>query len=131
MNTLILIAICLIIGIALAHSWLGERYIVTRLLRRQDLPKLFGSDTFTKQTIRYAWHLTTIAWLGFAGLLVFLTGFFQSISTTQGILFSIIITFIVSSILSLIFTRSRHLSWIIFLIIVVLCFLAALFQPTI
>jgi branched-subunit amino acid ABC-type transport system permease component len=131
MNTLILIAICLIIGIALAHSWLGERYIVTRLLRRQDLPKLFGSDTFTKQTIRYAWHLTTIAWLGFASLLVFLTGFFQSISTTQGILFSIIITFIVSSILSLIFTRSRHLSWIIFLIIVVLCFLAALFQPTI
>jgi hypothetical protein len=131
MNTLILIAICLIIGIALAHSWLGERYIVTRLLRRQDLPKLFGSDTFTKQTIRYAWHLTTIAWLGFASLLIFLTGFFQSISTAQGILFSIIITFIVSTILSLIFTKGRHLSWIVFLIIVVLCFLAALFQPTI
>jgi hypothetical protein len=131
MNILVLITVFLIIGIALAHSWLGEKYIITRLLRRDDLPKLFGSDTFTKQTIRYAWHLTTIAWLGFASLLIFLTGFFQSISTAQGILFSIIITFIVSSILSLIFTRSRHLSWIIFLIIVVLCFLAALFQPTI
>ena len=63
------LAAILILAIALAHSYLGERYILIRLFR-QPLPKLFGSDDFTKRTLRFAWHVTSIAWLGFAALLL-------------------------------------------------------------
>lgn len=45
----------------IAHSYLGERYILTRLFRRDDLPRLFGGTAFTTATLRFAWHLTTIA----------------------------------------------------------------------
>jgi hypothetical protein len=49
--------------LGLAHSVLGERYLLIRLFRRPDLPTLFGGTAFTTQTLRFAWHLTTvIAW---------------------------------------------------------------------
>src|SRR5206468_8567350 len=50
----------LVLGLAVFHSLLGELYLVRRLLRRTDLPHLFGDDSFTRLTIRYAWHLLTI-----------------------------------------------------------------------
>ena len=55
-------AATLAVGVGLAHSYLGERYILTRLFRRTPLPPLFGSDTFTRRTLRFAWHITTVAW---------------------------------------------------------------------
>lgn len=56
--------------IGVVHSYLGERYILIRLFRRDNLPKLFGSDWFTKRTLRFAWHLTTIAWWGYGAMLL-------------------------------------------------------------
>ena len=63
------LAALLIVALGLAHSVLGERYILVRLFRRSDLPKIFGSSDFTVQTLRFAWHITTVAWFGLAGLL--------------------------------------------------------------
>jgi hypothetical protein len=54
-------------GYGLAHSVLGERYVLMRLFRRTDLPKLFRGAELTIRTLRFAWHLTTIAWQGAAG----------------------------------------------------------------
>ena len=65
----LLVAATLLAVTAAAHSVLGERYILVRLFRRDDLPRLFGSDAFTKRTLRFAWHLTTIAWFGLAAIL--------------------------------------------------------------
>ncbi len=48
------------IALAFALSILGEKYILIRLLRR-DLPNLFSGDSFTKQTLRFAWRSP---WLG-------------------------------------------------------------------
>jgi len=59
-NTFLAAAALLIPALGAAHSVLGERYILIRLFRRSDLPKLFGSDTFTRRTLRFAWHLTTV-----------------------------------------------------------------------
>jgi len=50
----LLIAASLATLLAAAHSYLGERYILIRLLRREDLPKLFGGVEFTKHTLRFA-----------------------------------------------------------------------------
>ena len=59
----------LLIVIGIIHSYLGEKYILIRLFRRENLPHLMGSDWFTKQTLRFAWHITTLAWFGFAAIL--------------------------------------------------------------
>src|SRR5713101_8392255 len=70
MNSALVTATGLILALGAVHSILGERYILIRLFRRSDLPKLFGTDLFTRRTLRFAWHLTTLAWLWFAALLV-------------------------------------------------------------
>src|SRR5258706_16436219 len=66
---LLLFTAALVIAVGCAHSYFGERYILIRLFRRTDLPKLFGDISFTTRTIRLAWHLTTIAWWAVAAIL--------------------------------------------------------------
>jgi hypothetical protein len=103
----------LAVGIALAHSWLGERYILVRLLRRPDLPPLFGSDIFTKRTLRFAWHLTTVAWCGLGALL--LRAAWRPAADTSATTQIVAATFLVSAVVAGIGSRGRHFSWIIFL----------------
>ena len=68
MSGLLLAAAVLLALIALAHSALGERYILTRLFRRGELPRLYGSDWFTRRTLRFAWPvflaIALLVWLG-------------------------------------------------------------------
>ena len=109
---MLFIAIILLLMIGLIHSYLGEKYLLIRLFKRTDLPKLLGSDLFTKQVLRFAWHLTTIAWWGFAAILAVLIT--PSIAIKNEIL---LIIFALSAILSLYFARGKHLSWLFFLII--------------
>ena len=108
-------AACLAFLIGLAHSVLGERYILIRLFRRDNLPKLLGTDFFTKGTLRFAWHLTTTAWWGFAVILVALSEDLTNMKTA--LLYIISVVFFVSGLMSAGFTRLKHLSWIIFFLI--------------
>lgn len=124
MTILLISAAILTIAIGIAHSWLGERFIIRRLLRRTDLPELFGDDSFTRQTVRFAWHLTTIAWFGLAAVLVMLSGAVVGIRVSDGVVFAVAQTFIMSAVLALILTRGRHLSWIVFAVIAALCLIA-------
>lgn len=124
MNGLLIAAAVLTIVIGIVHSWLGERFIIRRLLRRTDLPKLFGDDTFTRRTLRFAWHLTTAAWFGLAAILVTLSGVIAGVRVSDGVVFAIAQTFIASAALALILTRGRHLSWVVFSIIAALCLVA-------
>ena len=109
MEGLLYSAAILAVSLGVAHSVLGERYILTRLFRRNDLPKLFGSPEFTIQTLRFAWHITTVAWTGLAALLV-LAG--RGTLTTSGMLQTIGLTFLASCFLPLVWTRGKHLSWL-------------------
>lgn len=101
----------LAVAIAIAHSVLGEKYILTRLFRRKDLPRLFGGTQFTTRTLRFAWHITTVAWIGLAALLVHAG---SGDPTTSGMLRIIGVTFLVSGLLPLFATRGRHLAWVVF-----------------
>lgn len=113
-------------GVGLAHSVLGERYILMRLMRR-DLPKLFGRDAFTKRTLRFAWHLTTIAWWGFAAQMAWAAGALGR-GTGQdpdaALLQPIAWTFLVSAIVAAAASRGRHLAWIVFAAIATCAWLA-------
>lgn len=57
-----------------AHSYLGERYILIRLFKRDNLPKLFGGTEFTTGTLRFAWHLLTLVWWGIAVVVLLASG---------------------------------------------------------
>lgn len=114
MEIYLYLAALLVIGIGIAHSYLGERYILVRLFRRKDLPKLFGSDDFTVRTLRLAWHLTTVAWWGFAAILILLAN--PPVNTgTVG--FIIGTTFLLHFAIAIYGSRGKHLSWLVFLAI--------------
>lgn len=122
MTALLYIAAALLLLIGIVHSWLGEKYILMRLLRRDDLPKLFGGTAFTRRTLRWAWHLTTVAWWGFAALLLLLANPpLQAASV--GIVISIIFT--LHGLIALVGSRGQHLSWIVFLAIGLCTYLAS------
>jgi len=112
----------LAIFLGLVHSYLGERYILTRLFKR-ELPKLLGSDWFTKRVLRFAWHLTTVAWWGFAGILFILSSPGEHIQ--KQILMVIAAVFLVSGLFSVMFTKGKHISWIFFWLISGLSFYVA------
>ena len=99
---------------AVLHSYLGERFILIRLFRRSNLPHLFGSDVFTKRTLRFAWHLTSVAWCGFGALLVLLA---RQPSLGEGARITLLVitwTFGVSAVYAFSASRGRHFSWVLF-----------------
>lgn len=118
---MLILAAILTIAIGVIHSVLGERYILMRLFR-QPLPRLFGSDEFTRKTLRFAWHITTLAWFGFAALMVLVH---VGASATATMLMAIAATFAVTALVALLASRGKHLSWIVFAVIAALCFYSA------
>jgi hypothetical protein len=117
MSITLLIAAILLLIVGVAHSYLGERYILIRLFRREDLPKLFGSTQFTTRTLRFAWHITSVAWWGFAAILIHLSHG----SPSHLVVVKIIgITFLATGIVVLIGSRAKHLAWPIFVLIGIL-----------
>jgi hypothetical protein len=122
MRSGLLLAAALLALTAVAHSGLGERYILRRLFRRPDLPHLFGSDRFTRRTLRFAWHITSIAWLGLAGVLVVLAA--DGPPPRDTLLRVVAATFAASAAIAALGSRGRHLSWIVFTAIALLAWLA-------
>ncbi|RZM84676.1 hypothetical protein C3B51_02340 [Pseudoalteromonas rubra] len=123
MTVLLYLAAALLILVSLAHSYLGERFILIRLFKRDNLPELFGSSDFTIRTLRFAWHLTSIAWLGLAALLIALA----SPKFTPTILLQIIAaTFVLHSALALVLSRGKHWSWLLFAVVSVLLIVAVI-----
>jgi hypothetical protein len=110
MKELLYLAAFLAVALGIAHSVLGERYILVRLFRRENLPKLFGGTEFTTRTLRFAWHITTVAWFGFGALLLHAG---RGDLTSSGTLRIIGVTFILSGLLPLFITRGKHLSWLV------------------
>ncbi|MCF8439638.1 MAG: hypothetical protein K9H23_04825 [Saprospiraceae bacterium] len=123
MQILLLISAGLLGITGLAHSYLGERYILIRLFKSDSLPKLFGSDDFTRRTLRFAWHITTIACWGFAAILVLMASAalnFQNVAT------ALAATFLLSAATAFVGSKGKHLSWVVFLFVGVVCLWAAI-----
>ena len=121
----------LIFATGLAHSVLGERYILVRLFKGQDLPKLFGDTSFTVGTLRFVGHLTTVAWWGFAYMLVLAKQ--DQLSGHSGLQVVCAVA-VISGFFPLFFTRGKHLSWIALKVVLIarnrLASLAGLEAPT-
>ena len=117
---MLLLAATLLVIIGIVHSYLGEKYILIRLFKRDNLPHLHGSDWFTKQTLRFALHITTLAWWGFAAILLIISNNGENI--VNDILLITASVFLISGFVSVVFSKGRHLSWVVFLLIAVACY---------
>jgi len=112
----------LVLVTGLAHSILGERYILIRLFRRAEIPPLFGGPEFTIRTLRFAWHITTDAWWGLGAIILLLAG---DEASPVAVLYVLSATALASAAVAAIGSRFRHLSWLVFVIVAVLLYLAA------
>lgn len=107
------LAALLLVGIGITHSVLGERYVLRRLERLENLPRLIlGGQELMVEVLRFAWHITTIAWFGIAGVLVLMAHDALSNRSAAAIVAA---TFILSALTSGIGSRGRHYSWMVFL----------------
>ena len=107
----------LVILLGLAHSFLGERYIVGWLLRQDRLPPVAGGRSFAGGTIRFAWHLTTVLMIAIGIALIL----FDLDASASAIVGTIGWCLIVSGVLPIVFTRGRHPSWLVLLFAGALC----------
>lgn len=107
----------LVVATGLAHSILGERYILMRLFHRTDIPHLFGGPEFTVRTLRFAWHLTSIAWWGLAAIIVLIARQEASASALLTVIGGICM---LSGAVSAVVARFQHLSWLVFAVVGVL-----------
>jgi hypothetical protein len=112
------IAALIMLLTGIAHSFLGEKYILMRLFRRDNIPELLGSDEFTKNTLRFTWHITSIAWFGLAAVM-----YFEN-SPSPLFLYTVATISFSSAAVAAFFTRGKHLSWIAFLMVGILTLLS-------
>jgi len=114
--TILLAAALLIFLLGATHSWLGERKLIGPLLSPERRVGLLERSVFARRVLRFAWHLTTIAWWGFAALL-WAQAKLPLEQQDRAALSIIAATFFVTGFVTLIVTRGRHLAWPVFLTI--------------
>ena len=116
---MLLIAATLLLAVSAMHSIVGEIRLLRPLLRLDRLPVILGSPEMTRTTIRVAWHLTSLTWLGMAALLVRL----QQTPMDFAACFLWVMTaiFTASGLVALVASHGRHLSWVFFLPVAALC----------
>jgi len=95
---------------AFVHSVPGETMLLRPVLKL-DLPEFLGTSWMAARTLRMAWHLTSVAWLGFAGILAALA--MPATDLATAVPWIIAGTCVVMAALSLVVTRGRHVfSWV-------------------
>jgi hypothetical protein len=109
-------AAVLTIAVGLAHSILGEQRLIGPLLDPDRRQGLLAKNQFSRGVLRFAWHLTTLAWWGFAAIFAVLStvplaGHDSIILAVSAIMFGL------TGLIALITSRGRHLSWPVFLAI--------------
>lgn len=68
MDTPAAIAAAALLALAGLHSLLGERLLLGPLLALEPWPPLPLGRFLSRRTLRFAWHLTSVAWAGLAAL---------------------------------------------------------------
>ncbi len=122
MNTYLLLAAGISAIGGILHSILGERLILSKL-EASGLPETLGSSLFALRVLRLFWHLVSVAWWGFAALLILLASM-PPTEDNQRLIWAIAATFLASAMVSFIVSKGKHFSWGMLLIIAVLIWLS-------
>ena len=124
MNPYVLAAGIASVAMGLVHSVLGERLLLTELLRRQGLPPVLGSSRFSGQILRFAWHVTTVLLWTVATLLFVLA------ERPAGGEWTLALRIVAAgnlgcALVAGTITRGRHFAWLGFLAIAALAWLGS------
>lgn len=95
--------------VAITHSWLGEVRLIGPLLSPEHRIGVLA-HRYARLILRFAWHITSLAWICIAGILLTLSSVPLD-RTGRMILACIAVTFLISGLISLIISRGRHLGW--------------------
>ncbi|MEE4245519.1 MAG: hypothetical protein V2I33_08915 [Kangiellaceae bacterium] len=82
------------------------------MFKRGNIPHLFGGPQFTEKTLRFAWHITSICWLGFAAILIAMANNSVSASLLGYIIGTV---FLISFLITIFASKAKHYAWTIFL----------------
>jgi hypothetical protein len=114
-NTALLVAAVLVFAVGAVHSWLGERRLLGPLLAPEKRLGLLAKSSLARTTLRFAWHLTTLAWWGLGAVLA---GLALSPSDPRAVaLIVVAATFLATGLAILAVSRGRHLAWPVLLAI--------------
>ncbi|MEY4580540.1 MAG: hypothetical protein RL701_5243 [Pseudomonadota bacterium] len=100
------LAVVCLAALALLHSLLGELGLIGPLLRHPSFPPLPPPAAFAKATLRFAWHITSIAWLGLAACLY----------APAHVAETLAVTLTASGVITYAATRGRHFAWAVFFV---------------
>lgn len=118
----LIFAAALLIFAGAVHSHLAEKYLFPRLFRLTDLPRFRNDRLYTERVLRFAWHITSLAWFGFAAILLMIAaGMGNDISLAVAVCVG------TTGIVILITCGRRHPAWMVFLMSSALIFLTRLF----
>lgn len=110
----LLVAAGTTIFIAAAHSYLGEKRIFPRLLDREPPPTLGGSASLMRSIVRWAWHLTSLAWVALAFIVIALL---NDPSQLRQFIGAIVAGYLgIGAVVTFATTRGRHIAWPFFLV---------------
>ena len=108
-----------IVTLGLAHTILGEKGVVQPIIKRMDWSGTKEGADFLNGTVRFAWHITTISWVGLAVIL--LTPIFGFSEDRSFVPLVVAATSVVNAVFDFAYTRGRHLAWVVFLLIAAAC----------
>lgn len=91
--------------LAVTHSVLGERLLIGPLVASQAFPKLPLPTRFAQRTLRFAWHLTSLSWLGLAWALM----------VEVGVRWPVAAVLASSGVIAHLFSKGHHFAWAVFL----------------
>ncbi len=103
MDAGLIVSVVSLVTLAVAHSALGEAKVIGPLVRG-PLPPLPVPERFAKMVLRFAWHLTSLAWLGLGAALVVA----PDIAWVVGVVMAI------SGVVTHLMSRGAHFAWALF-----------------
>jgi hypothetical protein len=124
MSAPVALAGALAIALGLAHSVIGELRVVGPICARPDVPPLWGRAELMRRTVRFAWHLTSIAWITAGALLLVFAGRLLEQTALLGVRV-IAASFLASAALAFVVSRGRHPAWVVCLAIAAAAWLGA------
>ncbi|MBK9082741.1 MAG: hypothetical protein IPL88_12015 [Rhizobiales bacterium] len=110
----LMLAAVILTGLGVAHSFLGERLLIGPLTSEAGRAGLLAKSRFARDVLRFAWHLTSVAFVGLAAPLAVYA--FAEIDAPARLALRLVgASSIVMGAVALVSSRGRHLSWVFFL----------------
>ena len=122
---LLLAAGLLAFSLGLVHSVLGEVLFFRHMESFQGFPSSLGGGDFWKRTLRVTWHIPSILGWAFALILVDFAFLERLGGGERFVVKAFALSQLLCAVVTLGGTKGKHPAWVAFLVLAVLCWIAA------